>query len=130
MIGFNSVLARMCAQSGGAYLHLDCPSDQIPDGLAAVIGADDLAVLRKDEEVQILPPGNPAQSGSAARDMFRRAVAMFEEAGATGANALCITSSGEVTTWYDGVHKVERLEKTVLMDVFRQRHANAIASAG
>ena len=130
MTRFDAILARMCAQSGGAYVHVDCPGGSASRELATAIGEDNLAILDEDHEVQILMPGNPAQAGSKAREVFGFVVALMTRDDVKGANALCITSSGQVTTWRDGRLQMESLPEDVLMAVFRQRNANAVASAG
>lgn len=130
MTRFDTIIARLCAQSGAAYLHIDCPPGLAPKEMAASIGEANLAMLDEDQEVQILAPGDPAQAGAGARKMFSLVTALMTRDGVQGANVVCITSSGEVTSWRDGRVQVERLPEEDLLSVFRQRNANAIASAG
>ena len=75
-------------------------------------------------------PGAPGPAGREAREKFVMIVAAMTRDEVEGANALCIVGSGAVTRWGDGEPRTERLPGDVLAAAFRQRDANADASAG
>ncbi len=129
MTRFETILARLCAQSGAAYLHIDCPPGRAPRELADIIGADNLAILDEEQEVQIIVPGAPGPAGRDAREKFVMIVATMTRDEVEGANALCIVGSGAITRWSNGESHTERLPGDVRDEAFRQRDANAQTSA-
>lgn len=132
---FQTILARLCAASGETLLHVDTPSEllQTIDAdrlktLTDALGSENVEILAREQEVQVLMSGTPAQAESSGHIRLMqviKALVDFE-----GSSAMLVTGSGKLTTWKQGESPVlEHLDDDLLAQAFTRRVGNTMPAA-
>lgn len=137
MTRFQTILAQLCAASGETLLHVDSVAgngmlDAIGvDGLAALgdaITLENVAVLMKDQEVQMVIDGTPAEAEVRGSMALMRIVGILADV--QGSSAMLVNGSGKVTTWEQGgVCAAENLDPELRLRALDRRALRAVAGA-
>lgn len=137
MTRFQTILAQLCAASGETMLHVDSVAgstllDAIGvKGMAALgdaITLENVAVLMKDQEVQMVLDGTPAEAEVRGSMALMRIVGILADV--EGSSAMLINGSGKVTTWQQGgVCTAEDLDPELRLRALDRRAHRATAAA-